>query len=171
MKDLTSDEQIQHSELTDSVAFITSDNEAIKKEITDHSETYVLPSIKIRYASILIDAIVITLFAFSISSILDKIESVPDFVRGTLFIFLLGLYEPLLLSTGCTIGQLLLNIRVRRFNDPQKKIYFHMALIRFVIKVSLGWLSFITVTFNKNRRAIHDFAGNSVMITNTYPKI
>jgi hypothetical protein len=32
------------------------------------------------------------------------------------------------------------------------------------VKGFLGWLSFITINFNDEHRAIHDFASDSVMI-------
>ena len=45
-----------------------------------------------------------------------------------------------------------------------KKINILQALIRYILKVGLGWISFLTIHSNKERRAIHDFAAGSVMI-------
>jgi uncharacterized RDD family membrane protein YckC len=38
------------------------------------------------------------------------------------------------------------------------------AFFRYVLKISLGWISFLTMHSNSQRRAIHDFAAGSVMI-------
>jgi uncharacterized RDD family membrane protein YckC len=132
----------------------------------DYSKVYELPSIKTRYFSMLIDVIMILLLALGISSLFEKIGQVPDYVRGILFVVVVILYEPILVTFGTTIGQLLLNIRVRNFSNPTKKLTFPLVLLRFIIKIFLGWISFISVTFNVNRRAIHDFASGSIMIAN-----
>jgi hypothetical protein len=137
-----------------------------KKERIDYSKVYILPSIKTRYFSTLIDIIVITLLSLGISALFEKMGQVPDYVRGVLFVGVFILYEPVLISVGSTIGQLLLNIRVRKFKNPEKKLAFPSVFLRFVIKVLFGWLSFITVTFNINRLAIHDYACGSIMIAN-----
>jgi len=38
------------------------------------------------------------------------------------------------------------------------------AYIRFITKILLGWLSFLTINMNKDRRAIHDLVASTVMI-------
>lgn len=146
--------------------FIKAEEITEKKEAIDYSKIYILPSIKTRYFSTLIDITVMLLLSLGISSLFERIEQVPDYLRGILFVVVFILYEPILVSFGNTVGQLLLNIRVRDFNNPEKKLAFPYVIVRFIIKVFLGWLSFITVTFNINRRAIHDFVSGSVMIAN-----
>jgi hypothetical protein len=136
------------------------------KEVTDYSKVYVLPSIKTRFFSMLIDIVVIFLISLAISSLFEKIGQVPNYVRVIVFVIVVILYEPILVSLGSTVGQLVLNIRVRNFRNPDKRLVFHLAVLRLIVKALLGWLSFITVTFNINRRAIHDFAGHSIMISN-----
>lgn len=137
-----------------------------KREQTDYSKIYALPSIKTRYSSTLVDLLVILLLSLAISALFEKIGEVPNYVRGILFLIVFILYEPILVSFGATVGQLIMNIRVRSFKSPENKLVFHLALLRTIIKVLLGWLSFLTVTFNINRRAIHDFVSNSIMIAN-----
>ena len=146
--------------------FIKTEEVDEKKKTIDYSKVYVLPTIKTRYFSMLIDVVVILMLALGITSLLEEIGQVPDYVRGILFVIVVILYEPILVTFGNTIGQLLLNIRVRQFNNPGKKLAFPIVLLRFIVKLFLGWLSFITVTFNLNRRAIHDFASGSIMIAN-----
>jgi uncharacterized RDD family membrane protein YckC len=144
--------------------FIKSEEMEERKDKIDYSKSYRLPSIKTRYFSTLIDLMVILGISLSISSIFEKIGEVPNYLRIVAFIVVFILYEPLLISFGATLGQLILSIRVKSFKDPLKKLPIHLALIRTAIKVLLGWLSFITITFNMNRRAIHDFISNSIMI-------
>jgi len=146
--------------------YIKAEEIAEKKEKVDYSKVYELPTIKTRYISILIDSICLLLIAFGISALFEKIEDVSGFVRVITLVIVIILYEPILVTFGCTIGQLLMNIRVRDFRNPEKKPPFYLVIFRFIIKIILGWLSFLTVTFNINRRAIHDLASGSIMIAN-----
>ena len=146
--------------------YIKAEEIAEKKEKIDYSKVYELPTIKTRYISILIDGICLLLLALGISALFEKIGDVSGFVRGITFVIVIILYEPILVTLGCTIGQLFMNIRVRDFRNPEKKLSFYLVIFRFIIKIILGWLSFLTVTFNINRRAIHDLASGSIMIAN-----
>ncbi len=49
-------------------------------------------------------------------------------------------------------------------NFISERITILQSYIRFIVKGLLGWLSFVTIHFNGEHRAIHDFAGSSVMI-------
>jgi uncharacterized RDD family membrane protein YckC len=146
--------------------FVKTEEITKKKEQPDYSKVYVLPSIKTRYFSTFIDILVILGISLGISYLFEKIGEVPNYVRAIAFIVVFILYEPLLVSFGATIGQLLLDIRVKSFKNPQRKLPIVLAAVRTLCKVFLGWISFITVTFNLNRRAIHDFASNSIVIEN-----
>jgi uncharacterized RDD family membrane protein YckC len=146
--------------------YIKAEDIAAKKDKIDYSKVYELPTIKTRYISILVDGICLLLFALGISALFEKIGDVSGFVRGITFVIVIILYEPILVTLGCTIGQLFMNIRVRDFRNPERKLSFYLVFLRFIIKIILGWLSFLTVTFNINRRAIHDLASGSIMIAN-----
>lgn len=148
------------------LVFIKSEELIEEPEKTDYSKVYVLPTIKARYISMLIDVLIIVLLSIGISSLLEIIGQVPGFVKGILFVVVVFCYEPILVTAGTTVGQFLLNLRVRKFSHPDQKLAFHLALLRTLVKIILGWLSFVTVTFNINRRAIHDFASGSIMISN-----
>ncbi len=101
---------------------------------------------------------------FVFASILDKYENVPDWIRIVLFIGLWVVYEPLCTTLGATPGNYVKKIRVRQFGAYSKRINFFQALIRYILKLLLGWISFLTINSNKEKRAIHDFAAGSVMI-------
>ncbi len=130
--------------------------------ITPKSETY--PLLADRVQSSFIDAILVIVLMFVFASVLDRFENVPDWVRIVLFIFLFVIYEPVCTSLGCTLGNYSKKIRVRNAADTGKRITIFQALIRYIIKVLLGWLSFLTIHSNPGKRAIHDFAAGSVMI-------
>jgi uncharacterized RDD family membrane protein YckC len=123
------------------------------------------PNLLTRVKALMIDVIVI-LIIFSISSIvIDKIGEIPDWIRGLILIFCLYLYEPLFISLfGGTIGHNVLKVNVRKIGSPDKKLNILQASLRFITKYLLGWLSFLTITGNKRKRAIHDMASGSIVL-------
>ncbi|MEO8150660.1 MAG: RDD family protein [Bacteroidia bacterium] len=101
---------------------------------------------------------------FILSALLNNFESAPDWLRGALFIGLFGVYEPLCMTLGGTIGNRIRKIQVRQHKDESKRINIFQSYIRFFVKVLLGWLSFITIHMNNQKRALHDLASGSVLI-------
>ena len=45
-----------------------------------------------------------------------------------------------------------------------KNISFPFALVRYLLKMFLGWISLLTITANDKKKAIHDFVAKSVVI-------
>ena len=85
--------------------------------------------------------------------------------RIILFILLFYLYEPILVSRySGTIGHKIIGIKVKLYTDSNKNIGFFRALFRFYLKTVFGWISFFTVTFNKNHRSIHDLLSGSIVL-------
>lgn len=121
------------------------------------------PDLKDRIQSAFIDGILMLVLMIAFASILDKFENVPNWVRMAIVGFFI-VYEPLFMSFGCTLGNLIKGIRVRKHSDSTKKINILQAIIRYPIKFMLGWLSYITIGSSPKRRAIHDMAAGSVMI-------
>ncbi|BAO75546.1 hypothetical protein [Winogradskyella sp. PG-2] len=66
---------------------------------------------------------------------------------------------------GYTLGHYYSDIKVRQANKPEKKVSFPIALIRFALKASLGWLSLLTTTGSEKKQAIHDAATKSVVLS------
>lgn len=126
------------------------------------------PELKDRIQSIFIDTIFIVLLVFIASNILEKFPNVPDWVRMFLFVLLFIAYEPLLICIGCTVGNYVKGIRVRKEDDENKRINFLQSIIRYAFKLLLGWISFLTIHSNTKKRAIHDFVSGSVMIKYKY---
>ena len=123
------------------------------------------PGIFIRIKAVFADTVVVVLLMVGTSRLFDLFPHVPDFVRAAAFVFIFLLYDPLFTSIfGGTIGHMVMGIRVCKEKDITQRIFFPLAIVRFIIKASLGWLSLLTVS-NKNKgKAIHDLATGSVVL-------
>ncbi len=125
------------------------------------------PALSDRIQSTFIDTLFIVFLMFITSAILDRYDNAPDWIRITVFVGLWAIYEPLSTTFGGTIGNRVKGLRVRRHNNEQQRINIAQAFLRYALKVLLGWVSFLTMHSNAQRRAIHDFASGSVMIKAT----
>lgn len=121
------------------------------------------PTISTRMQSSFIDGIFVIVLMYIMSMLMDNFPYVYDEIRVFLFVLIL-LLDPICVSLGCTLGNYMMGIRVRKMDDTSKRIDFFQALFRYPIKVILGSISFLTIHSNPKRRAIHDFASGSVMI-------
>ncbi|MDX8338850.1 RDD family protein [Draconibacterium sp. IB214405] len=128
-------------------------------------ENHDYPGVFVRVKAVITDSVLLLIFMLGVVSLFDLFENVPDFARIAAFVFIFLLYDPLFTSIfGGTIGHFLFGIRVKRANNPEKNILFPLALIRYLIKALLGWLSLITVSGNKKGKAIHDIVVLSIVI-------
>ncbi len=122
------------------------------------------PSVSERMKAAVLDGAILIALLFVLSEFFDGAEAEGQ-TKMIIFFCMFGLYDPLFTSLfGGTIGHLLSGLRVRRQSDPIRKIMFPVALIRFVFKSSLGWISLLTIGSNKHSRAIHDLVAGSVVI-------
>jgi len=129
---------------------------------------YEKPSLLARIQASCIDLLFLLISIVCFSLTLASMGTIPNWVRMA-GIGAILLYEPLLTTYACTIGQKLMRIRVLDYNTlygqgNEKKLALPMSVWRFMMKSMMGWLSFITIHLNAERRAIHDFAASSVMI-------
>jgi hypothetical protein len=122
------------------------------------------PTISDRVQSTFIDTIFIVVLMFLVASFLDKFEGTPEWIRIALFFCIWGVYEPLCTTLGFTIGNYAKGIRVRKVGNKEERINIIQAFFRYVLKISLGWISFVTIHANTQKRAIHDLAAGSIMI-------
>lgn len=123
------------------------------------------PSLSDRVQSSFIDLIVIVVFMAVAANALERYEDEGhDWLRMALFFGFWAIYEPLCTTLGFTLGNLVKGLRVRRHSDPSKRINILQAFVRYVLKVSLGWVSFLTIHTNPERRAIHDIVAGSVVV-------
>lgn len=123
------------------------------------------PGVSDRVKAILADSMVIIIFMFVAAYTFSIFKYVPDSARIIAFIFIFVLYDPIFTSLfGGTIGHFMIGLRVKREKNQMKNILFPMAIIRFFVKVLLGWISLLTVSGNKKRKAIHDYLVGSVVV-------
>lgn len=122
------------------------------------------PQLSERIQSAFIDAVLIIILIFAFTNILDNFNNVPDWMRILLFVVVFIGYEPLSMSLGCTLGNYIKGIRVRKNSDTTKHINIFQAIIRYPVKLLLGWISFLTIHSTPKRRAIHDLVSGTVMI-------
>jgi uncharacterized RDD family membrane protein YckC len=126
------------------------------------------PDLKTRVQSVFIDSVLMIVLMFVAGVVLDRMDpsqSEDDgWIKAIIFILILGTYEPVTTVIGCTLGNYLMKIRVKKFSDNTRKINLLQAYIRFIVKILLGWISFITINSNKEKRAIHDFAAGTLMV-------
>lgn len=117
-----------------------------------------------RIKSTMIDTVVLIALMFICSKSLAGLPDSNGWVRAICFVTVFVLYDPLCTAFGCTVGNYFIKIRVRKNDDHSKRINFFFALIRYIVKVLLGWISFLTIHSNREKRAIHDMAAGSVMV-------
>lgn len=150
------DQIVQNPETTDK-----------RVQIINHERLY--PRLVKRYKALLIDGVFIMFVLITIMLIIqDSDMRTPIMVSSALIILLT--YEPFLTSYSKTVGQRIIGIKVGRYEDPDKKISLLNAYLRWFTKGILGWISFITIHFNPERRAIHDLVSDSVMTNEEYEK-
>jgi uncharacterized RDD family membrane protein YckC len=127
-----------------------------------HGRVYCYPSLARRYKAMVIDASLLLIIMVATTLLLGEHED-----RFTILIGLavaLNFYEPIFSTYGGTLGQRLMRIRIRDYNRPFKPARLWQVYIRLWTKCLLGWLSALTVTRNREHRAIHDIASSTVVI-------
>lgn len=118
-----------------------------------------------RIKAALIDSVLLIIVMFILSEMLSQFENVPSYIRMLIFVFLFILYDPLFISLfGATIGHSYCNISVKKENNFNKNIAFPQAVIRYILKITLGWISLLTTNGNEKKKAIHDYAVGSIVV-------
>lgn len=124
----------------------------------------IYPTIVRRYLSSVID-IMLIISVFILSSYLLPYNT--DFtakLRFGIWMVLVLIYEPFCTSKLCTLGQKLMGIRVRTVSKLER-ISLIQAYLRIVVKALLGLISFFSIMFSKRKRAIHDFASGTIVVS------
>ena len=128
-------------------------------------ENISMPFLAQRVKAVIIDSCIIISLTILFSLFFNLFGSVHISFRIILFILLFYLYEPILVSRySGTIGHKIIGIKVKLYKDSNKNIGFFRAFFRFYLKTILGWISFFTITFNKNHRSIHDIASGAIVL-------
>ncbi len=119
------------------------------------------PNVLRRWLGTVLDWVLIVLVLLAIA----KIGVAPEYDSWALALvgaFIL-LYEPLLTVYACTLGQLLMRMRVRD-EKTLGRINLGQAYTRIFIKYLLGSISVLTLPFQKQRQAIHDLVTDTLVV-------
>lgn len=117
-----------------------------------------------RVKAAVIDSIVLITLMYAATEIFNLFESVSNTVRISVFIFLFLLYEPILVTIlGATVGHFFNDIVIKKEKNENQNINFPTAIIRFILKAALGWLSLLTINGDKKGQAIHDSFAKSIV--------
>ena len=121
--------------------------------------------ISTRIKAVIIDSIAIIVLMYATVEVFNLFESIPNYIRISVFVSLFILYEPLLVSIfGATLGHFFNDIVVKQEANENRNINFLLAIIRFITKSLLGWVSLLTVNSNSKKKAIHDYVAQSVVL-------
>jgi uncharacterized RDD family membrane protein YckC len=118
-----------------------------------------------RLNALMLDFVLVAGFAgILIALALGVQESPPARIAlFTAFWGLLLLYEPVCVwRFGGTLGHRVFNLQVRDARGGEK-LGLVRAVVRFLLKGFLGWLSFFTMALTKRRQALHDILTGSVV--------
>lgn len=121
------------------------------------------PDIRRRHLSTLIDSVFIIYILIAASYIFQQENELSKMLRVETILAMFFIYESLCTSRLCTLGQKIMGIRVRKI-DSFERISIPSAYLRVNVKVFLGIISFFTMLFTKNSKAIHDFTVGSIVI-------
>jgi uncharacterized RDD family membrane protein YckC len=117
-----------------------------------------------RVRAVLIDSVLLPVAVFSTLIAGDALGVSHPIGKLLLIIVPIFVLEPGLVAfTGGTIGHHLLKIRITRL-DGKRNINILAASVRFVVKLLLGWLSFIFVFTTARHQAFHDLVARSMVI-------
>lgn len=122
------------------------------------------PSLRRRFLGVIIDTFIIMTVFLVAGQIIELVGEVHGSVRGLTLIFMFFMYDPIFVSfLGGTIGHKIMGMRIVDFKT-KGKIALHRALFRLIVKGLLGWVSFIAVSFNPSKRALHDLWSSSLVV-------
>ncbi len=123
------------------------------------------PNIFDRVKAVLFDTVIIIGLMYVISLLFQAATGENTSLRIIAFATIWLIYDPLMTTIfGGTLGHQLIGLRVKSKKDESKNLNFFQAIIRYILKTLLGWISFITVSTKLNKQAIHDLAVSSVVI-------
>ena len=117
-----------------------------------------------RIKAALIDVALMVLMIFLLDAVFANITLASNTPKAILLFVLFFAYDPLATAfSGGTVGHHVMGITVKREGDEERNISLPAAVVRFLFKYVLGWISLITINFNSRSKAIHDMIVSSVV--------
>ncbi len=112
-----------------------------------------------------VDSIILIVAMYFVSELFSQIGEISNTIKIITTCLIFFLYDPLMTSIyGGTIGHSVSKITVRKDDESGNTISFPVALGRFVLKFSLGWISLLSISGSSKKKAIHDKFANSIVI-------
>lgn len=129
------------------------------------SDTAVLhyPKVVRRIEAVIIDWLVFVAAFFTIANLIAPLEVHGGFKAAAVVLVILVLEPGLVAATGATIGHHLRGLRVLDAGSGRNLNIFR-AIVRFILKSLLGFVSLIFVLVTKRHQAIHDLVSGSVVV-------
>ena len=126
-----------------------------------------LPGVFDRIKAVFIDTVLLVLISYILALLFENLEVTSQTIRILVFVVIFVLYDPVFTSQlGGTIGHTMIGIAVRN-TETNRNISFFNALLRFIFKSLLGWISLLTVGNSEKKQAIHDKIAKSWVIYTT----
>lgn len=137
----------------------------MEEQLTEEKVTRVVyPTLGNRYKAMVIDGLIQLVLIFLAGAIMADWDGLPNWTRAVPWVLILLIYEPVFLMVrGATIGHAQCGIEVKRNSNTASKLSIFAAMVRVIVKISLGWLSFLSMLTDSKRRALHDFASGSIV--------
>lgn len=122
------------------------------------------PGVFSRVKATILDAVVMVVLIMATTEVFSSLGNIPNYAKIIAFTFIFVLYEPLIVSLfGATVGHRMNNLKVQQLSNG-KKVNLVLAILRFLLKTTLGWVSLITISSKENRQAIHDTVVRSIVV-------
>lgn len=136
----------------------------MENNINTPEDEVIYPSLVNRIQALFFDFwIIVAIVMFLFVNFFDLYEEQFVGLKIILFIVIVLIYDPIGSMTGGTIGYRTMGLKLRR-GDGIRKISITQAYKRSVLKLALGWISFLTITSDKKRRAMHDKAADTLVM-------
>jgi uncharacterized RDD family membrane protein YckC len=121
------------------------------------------PKFQLRLQAVIIDAVIMfVLFLFS--GLFIARFDLPSYAKISFVALVIVAFEPGLVSlTGSTIGHAIRNLKVED-SSSGRRLGFPRALLRFIIKATLGLYSLVSLLVTRRHQAVHDMAVRSVVV-------
>lgn len=122
------------------------------------------PALVLRIRAMCIDLIVFVFLFWAVFLLIWKVQFSNDSLKIVVLSVPLLLFEPMCMSiSGSTIGQHLVGIKVAS-RKTGKNLFILRAILRYVVKVVVGFYSVITMAVTHRRQSFHDVVSGSVVL-------
>ena len=124
----------------------------------------IYPVLSLRVRAYVIDMIALSLLVYFAAFIVGLLGDASGIVKGAVFVGVLVLFEPLLVSlTGGTLGHHYSGLKIVNAKTG-RHINIFRGIFRFLLKISCGFFSFFGMIITQQHRAIHDALSGSVVV-------